>query len=207
MKIVVDLDGPGYEWDKTARYMLRTYRGCTGLDAPSREWLLPNQAWHNVTDEDWDWLWSDGVELGLFRYGHVTRGAIVGLRSLSESGHDLVVGTHRPVGAVRDTLAWLSYINIDWTDVHILSNEEPKTQIDGDLLIDDKPENIVQWSMSGRKAILFDRAWNKGHSLWNLGGQWWRREDWEGVVDLVADMDAASYGRSPDPLMARYETR
>lgn len=189
MKIAVDCDGPLYEWDKTARYMLRTMRGCTGLSTPSREWLLPNQDWHSVTDEDWEWLWTEGVRLGLFRHGHLTTGAMVGIRDLRDAGHELVLVTHRPKEALRDTNAWLELhfgneYPYPWAGQHILSNLENKAQVDADVLIDDKPENIIDWQNAGREAILFDREWNR-----NFAEATWIATGWQPVtyiVDLIA---------------------
>lgn len=182
MRIVIDLDGPVYEYARTARYMINHY-----IRKPNELPLLPPVAefwtewWpKEISKEEWGWLNANGIKLGLFRYGHVTRGAIVGLRALHEAGHSLVVGTHRPEPAVPDTLAWLSYLNLPWSDVHILSNEEPKTQINGDILVDDKPANILPWLKLGRSGILFDRPWNKQPSFSR------RAYDWEAVIDHVA---------------------
>lgn len=162
MRIVVDLDGVCYEFDKTARYMLRTYRGCTGMKLDAQYW---DDIKDRVTKRDWQWLWSEGVQLGLFRYGHMVQGARVGLTSLSASGHEIIFATHRPKSAVQDTVDWLSLYmkDIPYTGLHFLTNGEDKHSIDADLLIDDKPENVVNWYyFTDRKgAILFDRPWNR----------------------------------------------
>jgi uncharacterized HAD superfamily protein len=158
MRVAVDVDGVQYEWDKTARYMLRTHRGNTHLTSESTHW---NYIQDTVSEEDWDWLWTVGVDKGLFRYGHLVRGAIEGLRALVRDGQELMVITARPKEAVRDTLAWLTLMDIPWNGIHILSNGEPKTKIEADVLIDDKPENVMAWAqMMGRTGFLFSRAWN-----------------------------------------------
>lgn len=157
-RIAIDLDGVCYEFERTARYMLREYRGCTGLTQESEHW---DWIKHRTSDADWRWLWAEGVERGLFRYGHCVVGSIIGLMKLSEK-HDLLAVTHRPQAAVPDTLAWLAYNKVPWAEVHILTHEEPKSTIAADVLIDDKAENVLDWAEDGRSAILFDQPWNRG---------------------------------------------
>lgn len=152
---------------------MREYRG---VDVPKIEefWFDFNSFKGHGTKEDHQWMWAEGVKLGLFRYGHVTTGAIVGVRKLAEQGHKLSVVTHRPAAAVQDTLDWLSYVRLPFTGVHILSNQEPKTTVDWDLLIDDKPENIKQAEFEGRVGVLFDQPWNKDVDFMPIRAQGWR---------------------------------
>lgn len=162
MKVAVDMDGVLYEWDKTARYMLRTYRGCKGLEIESTSW---NFIENTVSEEDWNWLWTDGVQQGLFRKGHCVKGGIYSLTELALDGHEIVIVTHRPKSAVRDTLAWLDLMfgaeePYPLSGVHILSNGQPKWHVNCDILIDDKPENCFEWASRGRRAMLFTREWN-----------------------------------------------
>lgn len=190
--IAIDLDGVCYEWDRTAKYMLRTYRHLDSdpsMSAPTTSW---NYIKDNVTVEDYAWLWEEGVELGLFRYGHVVKDAIVSLNNLHEAGHKLMAVTHRPTAAVKDTLAWLTYLNLEWDQVHILSYGQPKSSVKGDCLIDDKPANVIEWAMAGREAILYDRTWNKdelkedGRSVPRVQ----RAYGWMGVMHAIDDLVA-----------------
>src|SRR5262245_20228481 len=107
MKVAVDLDGVLYEWSKTARYMLRHYKGYskrrpTGSESTSWDYIQGH-----IEKADWEWLWSEGIDLGLFRYGHVVSGGQTGVRALREAGHSVEVLTHRPSESVPDTIAWL----------------------------------------------------------------------------------------------------
>lgn len=187
MRICIDLDGVLYEWERTARYMLREMRGCIWLTVPSRDW---NSIEDNVTPEDWDWLWSEGVKQGLFRYGHVVTGAVLGLRKLYDQGHELVVVTHRPSSAVGDTMAWLSLLQkpgvLELSGINILSNGEDKTTVLGDVLIDDKDTNLEDWAKAGRKAIQFVRPYNEDMRRSPLI---FRAYDWGHIVDLIDDFE------------------
>lgn len=167
MRIAVDLDGVLYEWSKTARFMMREYRGYakTGpMGAEATSWDYIEQ---HTSPEDWKWLWNEGITLGLFRYGHVVTGSQAGIRALRSQNHTVEVVTHRPASAVPDTLDWLSLFQkleagVVFDGVHVLTNGERKSSVAVDLLIDDKPSNLEDWIGHARQGILFDREWNQG---------------------------------------------
>jgi 5'(3')-deoxyribonucleotidase len=163
LRFGVDVDGVLYQWDKTARYMLRTMKGYSAdgpLGQPSTHW---NSIQEHVSKEDWAWLWNSGVRLGLFRYGHLYTGAIEGVRALSGMG-DVVVITHRPRSAVQDTLDWLSYLKLPFTETHLLTSGQPKSQVPHcDFYVDDKPDNISDFMVNTKGiACLMRRPWNQG---------------------------------------------
>ena len=190
MKIAVDLDGVCYEWQRTYRYMMREYRGITmpPVEEFWHYWNAPDQF---TSKEDRKWMWSEGVRLGLFRYGHMMTGCRLALTQLAETGHQLSIATHRPTQAVNDTLEWLAFYmkDIPLEGVHILSNNEPKTVVKADVLIDDKPENLKEWADSVRWAICFDQPWNRGEGV--LGS---RAYGWPGVLDKVDLIDRIKRG-------------
>ncbi len=185
MKIAIDLDGVCYEWQRTYRYMMREYRG---VDMPPVEefwhyWNAPDQF---TSAADRKWLWTQGVKHGLFRYGHMVKGTRLALTNLSWAGHELSIVTHRPKNAVNDTLDWLSlyFKDIPLAGLHIMTNGESKADVDAQILVDDKPENILEWA--DRKpnglAICFDQPWNQNVQE---GGAVVRCWGWEDVVDSV----------------------
>lgn len=181
MRIGIDLDGVCYAWEKTARYLLNTHRGYALKESPC--WThIPD----SVTKDDWRWLWSDGVTLGLFRFGHIIRGAFDGIRALHDDGHELVAITHRPESAVKDTHDWLDFAGLPFSERHILTNEEPKSTVDGDVLIDDKIENVIDWIESdpARRAVLFDQPWNRVN---DVNSRIFRAIGWPDVVELIVN--------------------
>ena len=190
MRIAVDLDGVLYEWQRTYRYMMREYRGVK-LPPIEEFWHNWNSAVDRVGPENDAWMWDRGVKLGLFRHGHVTTGGIIGLTDLKRQGHELVVATHRPAIAIRDTINWLDHHfgaldPYPWSGMHILTEGEPKTEVKADLLIDDKRENILDWHLDGRQAIVFDRPWNQNVEP---GSGIWRAHGWSSVVNIVNQID------------------
>lgn len=164
MRIGLDIDGVMYKWDKTARYMLRDvlpnspYKEVLQQESQGWDWIK-----EQVTPEHWEWLWTEGVRLGLFRYGHLYPGTIQAVRRLAEIG-DVVLITHRPKTAVTDTLAWLGLLNLPIAGLHLLTNMEPKSLVQPqcDVYLDDKPDNVTDLYLktSAKLVCLMRRPWN-----------------------------------------------
>jgi uncharacterized HAD superfamily protein len=192
LRIGVDIDGVMYMWEKTARYMLREilpdspYDKSGPLGQPFSHWDYLDD---HCTAEHRKWLWSEGVKLGLFRHGHLYPGTIKAIRQLAELG-DVIAITHRPKSAVHDTIAWLAYQNLPLAGLHILTNQEPKSQVKPrcDVYIDDKPENVDDflYNTEARKVALMDRPWNQNFMLWTDRAV--RVSGWQQFVDVVADL-------------------
>jgi uncharacterized HAD superfamily protein len=167
MRIGVDVDGVLYHWERTARYMLRRKLGDEGRRIPE-DLYHPSDSWnaiqHSIEDEDWRWLWKEGVEQGLFRYGHVVGGSLEGLNELEERG-EIVIVTSRPKHAVKDTIAWLSLMTdkINVRGIHILGTRENKSAAPIDVLIDDALHNVRDMAEAGKPSVLFDQPWNQEH--------------------------------------------
>lgn len=177
--IALDLDGVCYEFDRTARYMLRKFRGIDGLENESTKWEY-TESFPQVSHQDVDWLWNGGVKRGLFRYGHMVKDFRIGTEALAKE-HKLIVVTHRPERATNDTLEWVGHFfrDIPLFGFHMFSSRTEKTTVEWDLLIDDKPANVENAINHGRKAIIFDRAYNRDYPTSY-------RATWEGMEDVVA---------------------
>jgi len=157
MRFGIDVDGVLYHFQKTACYMLNSMKG---YNLNYEDWTYWNWPKDVVSKKDWNWLWDEGVKLGLFRYGHLYKGAIEGLRALSKLG-DIVIITHRPRSASKDTLDWLAYLNLPISEVHLMTEGQPKSQVKCDLYVDDKPENIEDFiSNTAGEPLLWRRPWN-----------------------------------------------
>jgi 5'(3')-deoxyribonucleotidase len=160
--------------------MMREY---VGVEMPPVEefWTRWDAQLQYGTESKHRWMWSGGVDLGLFRYGHMIKGARRGLEQLAHE-HEVGIVTHRPARATPDTVDWLSLYmkDIPYT-LNILSNGEPKHTVKADVLIDDKGSNIEQWCRVGRVGILFERPWSE---FSYVPGSHVAR-DWKEVVEVV----------------------
>jgi uncharacterized HAD superfamily protein len=198
MRIGVDIDGVLYEWERTARYLLRNryYAGQgypEALDKVSDSWGYIDAA---VGPEAFHWLWSTGAEQGLWRAGHVIKGAMEGMYDLAKDGHDLVIITHRGKAAVNDTMAWLSFMKFKLAGVHILTRQEPKSSVlpHCDVYIDDKPETITDYleNTNAKLVALYQQPWNENHIITENGKMTWGRgrrvASWSHFVKLVREL-------------------
>ena len=159
MQVGLDVDGVMYQFQKTALYMLNSMKG---YDLKLEDWDRWNWPKEVVANNDWQWLWTGGVKDGLFRYGHLYKGTIEGVRALAGIG-DVVIITSRPSNAIQDTLDWISYLKLPFTETHILSAGKPKSQVKCDIYVDDKPENIDDFlANTAGHPLLWDRPWNQG---------------------------------------------
>jgi 5'(3')-deoxyribonucleotidase len=183
LRIGLDLDGVVYDFQGTFRYLMETHRGVVFPGETDSWW----STWHSVNEftekADRDWAWTEGVEdHGLFRHGNVVRGAPDGVRELSKLGEVIVV-THRPATAARDTFAFIvgQGLPIDG----VLVTREPKSSFDLDVYIDDGPHVLEELTDSGKKAVVFDRPYNRGvPSTRNLR----RAMGWADVPAMVKEL-------------------
>lgn len=174
MRIGIDIDGVMYKWDKTARYMLRDvlpdspYKTVLKQESLGWDWIK-----EQIAPEHWQWLWTEGVRLGLFRYGHMYPGTIQAIRKLATLG-DVILITHRPKEAVTDTLSWLGHMHLPLAGLHLLTNTEPKSWVrpQCDVYLDDKPDNIVDLceNTEAKRVVLMRRPWN---AMWTPDAQSW----------------------------------
>jgi uncharacterized HAD superfamily protein len=160
-RIMVYLDGVIYKWSDTARWLLEWKFGIEVGE--STHW---NHILEQTTEEQWKWLWSSekdgGIGRGLFRHGNCYKGSFEALKVLDEIG-DLVIITHRPKAALKDTMDWISYNDIPAPTVHVMYREEPKSSVKPgcDIYVDDKFENVVDLFENTQGLVcLWDRPWN-----------------------------------------------
>lgn len=178
LRVGVDLDGVIYNWGDTVRFLILEHHG---IDlAPSTHWTYVQE---NVPAEVWEWLWKSGDHLGMFKYGSLIKGAVEGLRALSKD-YDLEIITHRPAWAISDTCAFISRLPNVWSGVHLLTKEEPKSSIDVDIFLDDRPTVIQDTTLAGKQAVVFDQPWNLGI---DSPHPFWRAYGWSNVPSVIGD--------------------
>lgn len=158
-RIAVDLDGVIYDWQGAYTYLANAHLGAR-LNTDMQWWTDWSAADRYLNEEQRAWMWSTGVELGLFRYGHILKGAVDGLRLLQEYG-DLEIVTHRPRAALHDTMRFITNLPDVFSGVHFLTNEQPKSSVGCDVYIDDAAHVISDVLDAGAQAVVFDQPWNQ----------------------------------------------
>lgn len=184
MRVAVDLDDVIYPWTDTARAMLREYHKIEVPPAQTWTWIRDH-----VTPDKWNWLWTEGVDRGLFRHGALSAGAEPALRQLAQIG-DLVVVTARPESARWDTYAWLSRYKIPVNEVHVVAGR-PKSTVRADLYIDDSPHVIADLiANTTAHVVCYAHPWND--DLGWQGRRYRRFSDWRDIVGFAGEVKDAS---------------
>lgn len=194
MHLAIDLDDVVVDFWKRVQ---ECYRKEFGEDvAPSNNWsdnpikasdhFGPDRAYETWWDwwRDRHWLWAscDAID-----------GAIGGLAELSADGHYLELVTHKPRWAQREATAWLGKWHPRFDRLTFVEMETPKAAVtDADVLVDDKPQNVAEWAMTQRSAVLFTQPWNRDHfaTPTRLAGTLrhhavYRADDWNDVTDII----------------------
>jgi len=150
-RIALDLDGVVYQWTATACYLLNHHKGYkfNHLEVDSWDYLEDR-----VSKKDWDWLWDEGIKLGLFRYGSLYKGAVDGIRSLMKLG-EVVVITSRPKRSACDTIAWMAYLNLPFTEFHILGKGSKIAVVPNiTVAVDDAPKQVKFYTDAGVPCVV-----------------------------------------------------
>lgn len=151
----------------------------------------PSDGWDSIqkhcSDADWAWLWSDGIDLGLFRNCVPYAGTEPALRQLDRL-LDIAFVTSRPRAAARHTLRWLADHDFPVYELHVVC-DRPKSEIlpQADIYIDDAPHVVEDLHKNTyATVILFDRPWNQGVET----------NEAHGIVRLKTWSDVVAYVRS-----------
>jgi uncharacterized HAD superfamily protein len=172
----MDLDGVIYKWAETARFLLNLHFGYK-LGVSTHWDYIKN----HVSPRHWKWLWGAGVEEhGLFRHGDCYPGSFEALDQIADA-HSIVILTVRPPGATRDTLDWIAFHGIRAREIHLLQSGAKKSSIPCDIYVDDSLDNVVALTAAGKRALLWDRPWNRTERR----GPWTRVRTWKEVFSRI----------------------
>ena len=176
LRLGLDIDGCVYDWFGAYRF-LANHHLKAGLPPVEQIWDGTRTDADFLTVEQQEWMWTHGVEFGLFRYGHIIKGAVEALREIS-AFMDIVVITHRPTSwhievseearrkGIKDTIAWLNLLaeDVRFVETHILEKSRPKSSIVCDAYLDDGipvMEDLKANTPSTTLLALFDQPWNR----------------------------------------------
>lgn len=122
----------------------------------------------------------------LYDYVVPISGALENIVKIRKMGNRIIFVTSTVVGANGHKLEWLynhdflnrgKRVEPDYVELH------DKYLLKGDILIDDKPENIIEFEKHTGPGLLFDRPHNQGYDelarvhTWEQIYQWFRMQD------------------------------
>lgn len=155
----------------------------------------------NFTREDVKDYWAMETILGIqgkpylrscMRYPELYRdldaveGAIDGLKTLIDKGHDVVIATAIPSCAgigYHGKMEWIRR-NMPFFSLKNFVSIQRKDILNGDLLLDDGPHNIAAWNKTNRTSVVFDCPWNQQVVATH------RVKDWNEFIALVDRLSA-----------------
>jgi uncharacterized HAD superfamily protein len=189
VRIGLDIDGVMYKWEEHARYMLREVLPESPFYNDQRL-MVESKWWTYIPDtvgkKHWNWLWKEGAALGLFRDGALYPGTSEAVHKLAKMGEVILI-THRPKQAVRDTLAWLGKLDLPLSGLHILTEQSQKSKAEPicDIYLDDKPDNVDDLfnNTGGAVSCLMRRPWNS--RFLPMTGSVDEMHDWDDFIRRV----------------------
>lgn len=97
-----------------------------------------------------------------FRWLRPVDGAIEGVLKLKAQGHEIKFATASPCpGACTDKADWIEeHFPGVFSHRDVIFAHEKVTWLDADILIDDRPDTIIEWANSGRTAATIAHPYN-----------------------------------------------
>lgn len=120
----------------------------------------------------------------------VVRGARQALEEMG-SLHCVIVATSRPIEANEATVEWLKRKALRFHKF-VNTRREGKSTLAADVLIDDHLENVKDFALTKRVAILLSQPWNSNHdSIQGLvrRGAIVCARNWNKVVEIIERLD------------------
>ncbi|MFQ5924671.1 MAG: hypothetical protein ACE5IE_01565 [Dehalococcoidia bacterium] len=114
------------------------------------------------------------------------RGAREGLERIASHNRVIIV-TSRPPEADEDTIEWLNTKRLGF-DEFINTHREGKLRAPIDVLVDDRLENVRDFALSGRMAVMLSQPWNSNHALivdLLKQGAVINAPNWKGIVHAI----------------------
>jgi 5'(3')-deoxyribonucleotidase len=151
-------------------HMLKVRNGGDGLSITDfTEWHIGNRA------PEGNGIYQYFHLPNIFRDAEPIPGAIEGVMFLFAHGHDVVLVTALPAdshNAYHQKIQWArEHLGID--DQHFVATHN-KGLVRGDILIDDRPDNLDQWKKENPAglAILYPQPWNTENWHGDYERQW-----------------------------------
>jgi FMN phosphatase YigB (HAD superfamily) len=130
-------------------------------------------------------FYAKNFTLNIYLYADPFEGTKKFIDILKEMNHDIILVSSQPsLEAEKFTIDWLEKNNIYYDVISFMNKKRSKHKwlIEGDIYLDDSPENIIELRKQGKRAVYFTRKWNE-----NYPGE--RVSSFQEFIDLVKNMD------------------
>lgn len=126
-------------------------------------------------------------------------GAVEGVSALKGDGHRLVIATARGSHIKESTESWLRRHGFEYDEIRSVENRS-KATLHADVLVDDYPKNVVEFSDSTGTAVLFVQPWNEDFAE-RVGADdsIHVARGWDEVLRIVDDIEPTDPGSKKGP--------
>lgn len=174
LRILIDLDGVVFDF--TRRWVeLANYKyGLCLKDSDIDDWEMYKCTGGRLSKKKANAIiW----ESGFFRHMVPIKGAIYAIEVMNAAGHDIYFVTACKAGGFQDKEDCLSE-HLTFPPKMVFT--EHKHVVAGDLLVDDKLSNLINWQKDnpGGTALCFAQPYNSEY-------KGFRAPDWNGVLTMV----------------------
>jgi len=139
--------------------------------------IIGRSFWGWLRDREWLWAQFDAVP-----------GAIGAIDKLRREGHYLEAVTSKPAWAEHNVWKWIGLWRPAFQRVTIVTLEDCKADFTvADVLIDDKPQNCLEFAREGREAIMLTRPHNREATT---PQRVFRADGWPEVLGIIEGMAA-----------------
>jgi uncharacterized HAD superfamily protein len=125
-------------------------------------------------------------------------GAKETINSLNRDRHRIKLVTHRPNQVREETLEWINENGIYYNDI-IVDAPDDKSEVVGDLMIDDHHEVVKGFIPTSKDAILFPRTYNlhvdmddihHPHEYIDTSREKIVRDEsqWNGIIEIIENL-------------------
>jgi 5'(3')-deoxyribonucleotidase len=184
-RLGIDLDGVVVDFSGgwVTRYNAEFGTNIAASDVVT--WGAPRDLTHFPSmSKFWSWASTCGDGRSLFHVLDPYPGALAGLDSLVERGHDLVIVTTKPNFAIEDTHEWLIRHGVPAVEVHIVDD---KAKVSCDLYVDDAMHNLESYRKRRPEAavVRWVQPWNEALDGVLDATTWDEIGDFARGIDLV----------------------
>jgi 5'(3')-deoxyribonucleotidase len=155
MRLGIDMDGVLADFDKGWVDRYNADFGATLHPKQNDHWDSLLSITHFEEYDDWRGWVTDKHE-DLFLGLAPLPGAVEGVQSLADYGHDIVIITSKPRWAAGHPSSWLIEHNVPYDEIHVTSK---KTYVACDVYVDDAIHNVVDFVENTDALVIQYAAW------------------------------------------------
>lgn len=116
----------------------------------------------------------------------VIEGSVESIAQLRQDGHTIVLATHRDPAMEKYTRQWLAERGFGYEEL-ISTRAIGKGNLEAEILVDDNPDNVINFATKQRSGVLFTQPWNESFQK-PESHRLFRARDWSAVLEIIREL-------------------